>query len=103
MSGFDPYAPGAVMHLTRTGEPGGHGRPPPGMTEAEAGNLRKLHANPIWKLAWKLGMPKADGGRGLGPNNGVTVALAEAEKRAAEGDRGWAQALADWRAWRFEP
>jgi hypothetical protein len=73
------------------------------MTEAERANLARLHATPIWKLAWKLGTPKRDGGRGLGSINSVTVALGEAEKRAAEGDRGWAQALADWRAGRFEP
>jgi hypothetical protein len=71
------------------------------MTEAERANLAVLHSNPIYKLARKLGKPKADGGGGLGPNNSVTVALAEAEKLAADGDRGWAQALADWRAWRF--
>jgi hypothetical protein len=73
------------------------------VTDAERANLDRLHTNPIWKLAWKLGTPKRDGGGGLGPNDGVTVALAEAERLAGEGNRAWAQALVDWRAWRFEP
>src|SRR5215216_1565826 len=98
---FDPYALGAIMHLTRLGETGPPA--PPGMTDAQAANLSRLHANPIYRLAWNLGKPKAEGGRGLGPNNSVTVALAEAERLAADGHTSWAQALADWRAWRFEP
>ena len=47
--------------------------------------------------------PKSAGGRGLPVNSAVSVALAEAERLGGEGDKAWAQAVADWRAWRFEP
>jgi hypothetical protein len=57
---------------------------PMGESDADD-NLRKLHENPIWKLARKLGTPKRDGGRGLPPNSAVSVALAEAERQAADG------------------
>jgi hypothetical protein len=73
------------------------------MTEAETANLDALHANPVWKLAWKLSRPKSAGGRGLPVNSAVSVALAEAERLAGEGNQAWARAVADWRAWRFEP
>jgi hypothetical protein len=47
--------------------------------------------------------PKSAGGHGLPTNSAVSVALAEAERLADEGNRAWAQAVADWKAWRFEP
>jgi hypothetical protein len=71
------------------------------LTEGEAANLDRLHANPIYKLAMKLSTPGKP--RRLQPNEAVTRALAEAERLAADGNRAWAQALVDWRAWRFEP
>jgi hypothetical protein len=80
---FDPYAPGAIMHMTD------HGRESPasmpGMSEAAAANLAALHRNPIWRLAWQLGSPKAQGGRGLGANNGVTAPTACSPRRRSTG------------------
>jgi hypothetical protein len=71
------------------------------LTEAEAANLAVLHANPITRLVRKLCIPKRDGGQGLQPNVAVSGALVEAERLAAEGQRGWAQAVVDFKAWRF--
>jgi hypothetical protein len=72
------------------------------MTKDQAANLRALHGNPVYKLAKRLSTPKSAGGRGLPANSAVSVALAEAG-RLADKNPAWGQAVADWRAWRFEP
>jgi hypothetical protein len=68
------------------------------LTEAEAANLDRLHANPIYRLAMRLSTPGKP--KRLQPNEAVTRALAEAERLADEGNQAWAQAVTDWRAWR---
>jgi hypothetical protein len=99
-----PFAVNAIMEMTDHGREGPVARlAAAGMSKDEAANLAALHRNAIWRLAWKLSTPKSNGGGGLPANSAVSVALAEAERQAADGVRGWAQALADWRAWRFEP
>jgi hypothetical protein len=62
-------------------------------------NLAALHANAIWKLAWKLSTPKDGGGGGLPAIAACAKAVAEVERLAPDHPE-WVRALAGWRAWR---
>jgi hypothetical protein len=71
---FDPFAPGAVMHLDRDG---------------------RAYGRRIGALAVRLASPKSEGGKGLTMSEAIDAAIAKVTELAAT-SAAWSRALEEW-------